>query len=74
MMMAKICDGGKTAIKEVGCFHSSGDYKSAVDSNLETFKYNILKSLVSTLRVSALRIMKLNVSAQLRTLFVFLFT
>lgn len=72
--MAKIYDGGKTAIKEVGCFHSSGDYKSAVDSNLETFKYNIHKSLVFTLRVSALRIMKLNVSAQLRTSFIFLFT
>ncbi|XP_065930578.1 uncharacterized protein [Magallana gigas] len=39
----------------------SGDYKSAVDGNLETFKYNILKSLVSTLSVSAIRISNLNV-------------
>ncbi|XP_061170485.1 uncharacterized protein LOC133179822 [Saccostrea echinata] len=39
----------------------SGDYKSAVDGNLETFKYNILKSLVSTLSVSAIRIANLNV-------------
>jgi hypothetical protein len=40
-----------------------GDYKAAVDGNLEIFKYNILKSLVSTLSVSALRIANLNVSA-----------
>nr|XP_022308560.1 uncharacterized protein LOC111114516 [Crassostrea virginica] len=39
----------------------SGDYKSAVDGNLETFKYNIMKSLVSTLSVSAIRISNLNV-------------
>ncbi|XP_048750693.1 uncharacterized protein LOC125662497 [Ostrea edulis] len=38
-----------------------GDYKSAVDGNLEIFKYNILKSLVSTLSVSVLRIANLNV-------------
>eukprot|EP00105_Crassostrea_gigas_P009800 XP_011424884.1 PREDICTED: uncharacterized protein LOC105326504 [Crassostrea gigas] len=62
MIIAKIYDDdGNTAIKEVGCFDSSGDYKSAVDGNLETFKYNILKSLVSTLSVSAIRISNLNV-------------
>lgn len=73
-IIAKIYDDGNTAIKEVGCFDSSGDYKSAVDGNLETFKYNILKSLVSTLSVSAIRISNLNVRVHLHALFAFFFT